>query len=130
MTNLTPTEVVQAVIDGKEIEFKSNTGTAWVLFDPNEYVITALIDGKYQFRIIQEVITIGDVSFPKPQTEYLLKDETYYMPDITKSDLYRWEYWEFDGHDKQALKNGMVHLTKENAIAHAKALIKLSGGVS
>lgn len=38
--------------------------------------------------------------------------------------------WNGDRYDELALKRGMLHVTEENAVTHAKALIKVSGGQS
>lgn len=50
------------------------------------------------------------------------------MPDPTIDRLCFWSEWDNVKLDEQRLERGVVHLTEENAIAHAKALIKLSGG--
>ena len=89
-----------------------------------------LTDPRNKFRLAQEMITIGDVSFPKPEseppelgTEYWIAEPSYgyYATTIPI-------FWSDDSQDRIYLKRGLVHLTRENAIAHAKALIKLSGG--
>lgn len=81
-----------------------------------------------QFRLAPEVIIIGDVNFPKPETKALKEGQYYFMPDLTTAKLYFRSRWDNDEYDVQRLERGFVHLSEENAIAHAKALIELSGG--
>lgn len=70
----------------------------------------------------------GDVSFPKPVNEPPKRGETYYYPNIIRTSLAGCNEWLGDEVDLKLFESNMVHLTEENAIEHAKALIKLSGG--
>lgn len=84
--------------------------------------------GKYQFRLAQEMITIGNVSFPKAYQGEMEYGRTYYVPSASNENLYSALEWEDDLTDCRYLSSGMLHLSKANAIAHAEALIRLSGG--
>lgn len=137
MKSLTPQEVLKAIADGVKLEHKW-IGSEWTVpsewkdFNPleNSVVIENIFNGKYIFRLCQETITIGDVSFPKPESNPL-KDGTEYWvaePAYQHYIAIRPSRWAGDDLDRRFLHRGLVHLTKENAIAHAKALIKLSGG--
>ena len=127
---LTPPEALQAIMSGKDVEVKFGKHYKWENVLPNRMLLEGLIDPEHQFRLSQETITIGDVSFPKPEskplevgTEYWTVNTAYSV--YTMVCAYRW----FDEPcDNMFLKIGLVHLSKENAVAHAKALIKLSGG--
>lgn len=130
MTTLTPQEVLQAIIDGRNLEFRHLGFEEWTRLNPldNPLSLESIFKDGVLFRLAQEMITIGDVSFPKPITESLDYDETYYVSDLTDPRMY-WEFaWSNSSQDYTYLSLGLIHLTKENAIAHAKALIKLSGG--
>lgn len=130
MTTLTPQEVLQAIADGKKLEYKWHTDDMWQEFDPlsNGIYLEHVMKGKNVFRLAQEMITIGDVSFPKPETKAPKEDQYYFIPDPTIMKLHFRSRWDNDKCDERRLKLGFVHLTEENAIAHAKALIILSGG--
>lgn len=83
-----------------------------------------------QYRLVQEMVTVGDVSFPKPVSKPLKTGTEYWLvqPDYlnhTMGDSYTWYA---DANDRLFLKRGLIHLSKENAIEHSKALIQLSGG--
>lgn len=47
------------------------------------------------------------------------------IDDVSLTDGLTWDGVKYD---KIILNRRMLHLTKENAVAHAKALIKVSGG--
>lgn len=127
---LTPQEVLQAIIDGKKLEYKWCEANEWRPFNrlANGVCIECIFKGDCIFRPFQEMITIGGVSFPKPESETPEQGCNYYSPNLLSYSLYICNSWEDDRFDARRLEQGLVHLTEENAIAHAKALIKLSGG--
>lgn len=130
--NLTPQETLQAMIDDKKLEFRPADGLVWRAFHPDNSIIfiRSIFNGCFVFRLDQEMITIDDVSFPKPESEYEKFEEgqEYFMPALQSDAFYCHSKWWHGTLDTKRLKQGIIHLTKENAIAHAKALIKLSGG--
>lgn len=131
MKLLTPQEVIQALLDGKKVEIRGainlqNSG--WKPLNEHEIHIRVLTTGLFIFRLAKEMITINGVSFPKPACEPLEIGQEYFVCDIVSKGFYDIFEWENCKLDQDFLKYGMIHLTKEDAIAHAKALIKLSGG--
>lgn len=129
MKELTPAELVQAIQDGKKVEFRMMSSDTW--FELKEWKsvkLGELLDAVWQYRLAQETITVGDVSFPKPESEPLEDADEYWVVASTYADYVTSFVWRGDQFDKWALSRGLVHSSKENAIAHAKALIKLSGG--
>lgn len=114
----------------KKLEYKWYDGSKWCAFDPLNNVISieSVLKGDCDFRLAQEMITIGGVSFPKPETQALKEGQDYFIPNLASANLYFWTQWTNAHLDVQRLKQGVVHLTGENAVAHTKALIKLSGG--
>lgn len=124
---LTSTEVVQAIQDGKKVEYR-HPHLDWTILKPTKFKLSKLLESEYQFRLAQEMVSIGDVSFIKPASEPLKDAEQYWVADPTDADYTTSFTWIGDNFDKLALSRGLVHRSKENAIAHAKALIKLSGG--
>ena len=133
MQTLTPPEVVQAILDGKRVEIRgviASQNDDWKPLDEHEIHIRVLTNGLFMFRLAQEMVTIGDVSFPKPEseppelgTEYWITELSYEYYATTLPVL-----WDDDSHDHMYLKRGLIHLSRENAVAHTEALIKLSGG--
>lgn len=128
MKLLTPEEVLQAIKDGKPVEVKFGEHYEWKLVDRFRMNIDELLDPEHSFRSPQEVITIGDVSFPKPETQAPDLGVRYYIVDLTECKLINSFAWLNSELDYHYLNIGNLHLSEENAIAHAKALIKLSGG--
>lgn len=121
-----PEEVLEALKLGKDVEY-SYLGGDWVTYNQNSPV-GALTSGEYSFRV-KEMITIGNVSFPKPESKKPNMDSKYYSPSLgDTSKLYIELSWEDDSIDNISFTQGLIHLSKDNAIAHAKALIKISGG--
>lgn len=122
-------EVIYIIGQGKKVEYKYSEATSeWQELELNNFTLENLFDENYSFRIKPEIITIGDVSFPKPESENPKSDTEYFFPSFFRPYLVGCFEWAGDDDDYKLLKAGLVHLTKENAIAHAKALIKLSGG--
>ena len=131
MRELTPRETLQAIIDGKKVESRgviASCNSEWRLLNEHNTSIDVLTSGLFMFRLAQETITVGDVSFPMPESEPLKGDEQYWVAAPTVAAYTASVSWTGDQFDKWALSRGLVHRSKENAIAHAKALIKLSGG--
>ncbi|TWV81544.1 hypothetical protein [Moraxella sp. VT-16-12] len=130
MTNLlTPQEALQALIDGQDIEFIEQDSDEWFAFN-ERFAIKYLYKENLSFRKVkkQEMITIGDVSFPKPYQGEMEYNEIYHVPRIDYKSLYNSTRWDGGAEDRMMMSRGLLHLSKENAIAHAKALIRLSGG--
>lgn len=124
---LTSAEVVQAIQGGKKVEYR-HPHLDWTILKPTRFKVSKLLESEYQFRLAQEMVSIGDVSFPKPESEPLKDAEQYWLADPTDVGYTSSHLWAGNQFDKLALARGFVHRSGENAIAHAKALIKLSGG--
>ena len=131
MRELTIQEALQAIIGGKKVETKGVNAACngeWRLLNEHTTSIDVLTSGLFMFRLAQEMITVGDVSFPMPESEPLKGDEQYWVAAPTVAAYTASVSWTGDQFDKGALSRGFVHRSKENAIKHSKALIELSGG--
>lgn len=133
MKELTPKEVFEAIADGKKLECRHKGNDGWFEFVPlyTGVTIENIFRKDYVFRPYQEMVSIGDISLPKgvsdplePGTEYWIAEPTYEYYSTSNPHL-----WFDDSQDNLYLKRGLVHLNRENAIEHSKALIKLSGGI-
>lgn len=83
-----------------------------------------------EYRIKPKTIRIGDIDVPEPVREELEIDELYFVVDGSLrefTDSYRWKNDELDN---IWLSRGLIHLTREAAELHAKALILVSGGTT
>lgn len=81
-----------------------------------------------EWRVKPKTITIGTMEVPAPATMPLKYGTPYWIPLLFRRELYTKTLWTDNKWDELAIKHGMIHLSKENAIAHAKALILVSGG--
>lgn len=125
---LTPDEVLKAIQEGKQVEVKFGEHYEWEDVLPNKMILEELIDPEHQFRLPQQFVCIDDIEFPKPETKEPKEGVKYYYPDFVLENYIDWYIWENSEVDNFLLKAGLIHLTPENATAHSKALIKLSGG--
>lgn len=82
----------------------------------------------FEFRIAPKLIRIGNMEIEAPETEAPPASESYYIPNLADVRLYREVYWHNTNYNQANLKYGVIHLSPENAEAHAKALILISGG--
>ena len=124
--------IINAISDGKIVEvekFDQMGNPVWAtisgIISINE--LNQLKDNRFRQAI--PTINIGGYSVPKPLTEAPDEDLEMYIPNVLNYLLYFSSRWNSESlaHQKW-LKLGMIHSTKEAAIAHAKALIAISGG--
>ena len=73
-------------------------------------------------------IMIGDVEIDAHEIESPRVDTEYFVPNVGRCLMVDMIDWRDSALDRNMLKRGLIHLNKEAAIAHAKALIKVSGG--
>ena len=73
-----------------------------------------------------KTIRIGEYDVPEPVREPLEKDTEYWIAHFSLAELANRFKWYSDEFDKRVLKNGLIHLTKEAAVIHAKALLSLT----
>ena len=80
-----------------------------------------------RYRRKPRTIRIGEIDIPEPVREPLQHGEKYFVPYISSGDLSCGIFtWRFDEQDKEMMRNGIIHITEEAALAHAKALIALT----
>lgn len=128
MKLLTPEEVLEALRKDKPVEVKLSKSLPWGPFDKFRMNVSILVNPEASFRLAQEMIAIDNVSFPKPESEPPKEGIYYWIPFLTCESFTNNSRWYGDIVDFRYLKLGLVHLTEERAMEHAKALIKLSGG--
>ena len=81
-----------------------------------------------EYRRKTRTININGHEVPEPVREPLESGTMYYMPELSSndSDLSVRLTWKCDDIDELWLKRGVIHLTKEAATAHAKALLSFT----
>lgn len=79
------------------------------------------------WRIKPKTININGFEVPEPLREKPEHGIEYYVPDIYSSNAFADNYtWEDDKVDSKHFRMGFVHLTKEAAKLHAKALLSFT----
>lgn len=125
-------EVIQALLDGKDVEYFEDSAEKWIKLKhfPNPSFSGLSYAPDRIYRIKPRTIKIGEVDVPEPVRDEsdMVNGGEYYFPLVNGEDLCEDYYWSGDYMDLLLLKRGLIHKTKEAAIAHAKALIKISGG--
>ena len=124
----------------KYVEIAQTTDKPWEAFQVKGFVdewvdvsAAILFNENLQYRLKPEppkTIRIGEYDVPEPVREPLeyteSEDERYWFPKLNSPELCDWHYWYDDEMDKQHLLRGIIHLTKEAAIQHAKALLQFT----
>lgn len=122
-------EDVQARLPGSEVsrEFESLIGNfnEWNYSDDwKQCLLSGDFGGhEWEFRLKPRTITVNGreiVAGSEVEPEWGI---TYYLPVPHQEGMYGWEKWTNNDFDRRTFSRGLVHLTKENAIAHAKAML-------
>ncbi len=79
-----------------------------------------------EYRRKPRTININGFEVPEPVREPLKTDTDYYYPHFGSSSLICDSVWWHDDCDARRLKSGIIHLTKEAAAIHAKALLSFT----
>jgi hypothetical protein len=88
----------------------------------------SLLDARTDYRIAPSTITIGGMEVPEPLRTAPKDGTEYFIVGLLSNGLVTNPIWRGDSSELSWLARGLVHLTKEAAIAHAESLIKVSGG--
>lgn len=78
-----------------------------------------------EYRRKPKTIRIGEFDVPEPLREAPAAGTEYFVATLSSEDVAT-PLWESDHHDLRWLKWGLVHLTREAAELHARALISLT----
>lgn len=70
------------------------------------------------------IIIIGSRNVPAPEKNPPSFNSQYYMPSLSSETLSVANFWQDSRQDRARLRHGAIHLNREAAIAHARALIE------
>ncbi|PHM29100.1 hypothetical protein [Xenorhabdus budapestensis] len=79
-----------------------------------------------EYRLKPRTIRIGEYDVPEPARESLKYDQKYFYPCLSGKTIYKSSLWINGVNDRLLLKRGLIHLEKDSAELHAKALISLT----
>lgn len=121
-------EDVQARLPGSEIsgEFESLIGNfnSWNYSDDwKQCLLSGDFGGhEWEFRLKPRTITVNGREIVAGETRQPPEDH-YYLADPGAYEYWVQYRWTDHSCNLEHLSRGLVHLTKENAIAHAKAML-------
>jgi hypothetical protein len=114
-------ELYKAVGEGEQIEWSDRGAYDYYPYLPDKTPIT-LGSGCFNWRIVPKTVT-RSITYPKPESASPLHGTVYYYPVPLLSKCVEQSYWGNDSDDFDLLRKGFVHLTRENATLHSKALL-------
>ncbi len=109
---------------GKEYKVEENGRVVWK-FTGSVTSVYSCEGGTEAFRLKPQLV-IGGRLVPMPEREAPAEGTTYFTPDPHSVDHYGSYIWRNLQSNQRFLERGLVHLTKEAAIAHGEAFIALS----
>ena len=119
----TDKDVLQALIDGYTL---TNSAKEIIYLDQSgDYIGVDLSKiSPEDWSILKPTITINGYEIT-PEVKHPKEGQKYYFPLLTQEELYLTNEWSGTFYDDRILERKLLHLTKESAIEHAKALLSL-----
>ena len=118
--------ILRAIADGKVVQMRSTVNMKdndW--WEPAD-VLSYIGSGTHEFRIKPETININGFDVPIPMREPLKLGQMYFFVHCWDDAVVSEVIWNGDRIDRHRLKWGLIHSTKEAAIAHAEALLSFT----
>jgi len=78
------------------------------------------------YRRKPRTININGFEIPEPVRWRLCDGDQYFIPDPTCRNLFHYIFWDGCMTDIHRLKCGLIHLTRDAATKHAKALLSFT----
>lgn len=119
-------EILRAIADGKEVQWQCDSGY-WI----NQGAASTLEEISNEelpadrYRIKPRTINMNGREVPEPVREAPKRDKHYFVPGVAEEHFYRETTWSDDRFDHLRLQRGIIHLTRDAAIAHAKAMLNI-----
>ena len=79
-----------------------------------------------EYRIKPHTIKVNGFDVPKPESEAPLYRTKYFIPVTNSYEFCKVVTWDGSDYDNLLLDRGLVHLSDDNAIAHAKAMLGIN----
>lgn len=125
--------MLRALADKKALQYRKKVPTNSESF-PYSYANVVDVDAAlgfimsdlFEVRIKPDVIVVNGIEVPAPEKVAPVVGKRYFVPLLGAHDLVHTCYWARGGGDTddlQYLERGLVHLCRENAAAHSKALL-------
>ncbi|SPJ19193.1 hypothetical protein PFCIP103579_0337 [Prolinoborus fasciculus] len=126
-------EALIALANDQDVEYMDTSNTFKSLGWSNAFGLETnlFFSDRFKFRLKPRTITINGIECPAPILWDSLPEGTkFWIADPSRHDgeFCRHLVWDGQDCDVQHLQRGLVHLSKQDAIEHAKAIILSSGG--
>lgn len=114
-------------LNGELIEYRRTDLTTprskvWKLVE--NYLSIDMFDAKnVEFRVQPKMTIVNRYSINSPIIDKPDCGTTYFVADPVDDELFLSSIWDDDAYDNLLFDRGLCHLSRENAIAHAKAMI-------
>lgn len=119
-------QVLRWIADKERVEIRWGKDPRWMdLGSRNEIVFDEIMreEGDYEFRLKPRTITVNGREIVAGETVEPSFGTKYYAADPYSTVFFSDDKWSGWPEHHEWLRRGLVHLTKENAIAHAKAML-------
>jgi hypothetical protein len=121
-------EILRAIADGEPLENFEVHYTHWHETDwrcSRWWASWVFHPEAWQVRRKQKTIMVNGFVVPEPVREQPKDGAEYWTPTLQDANYASGWTWlkAGDAFDNNALKRGLIHLTKEAAVAHAKAML-------
>lgn len=126
-------EALIALANDQDVEYMDTSNTFKSLGWSNAFGLETnlFFSDRFKFRLKPKTILINGNECPTPILWDSLPDGTkFWIADPSRHDgeFCRHLVWDGQDCDVQHLQRGLVHLSKQDAVEHAKAIILASGG--
>ena len=124
--------ILNAIAEGDEIQYLLHPSSSWKTLSAESF-LQAMVNGDLgnpeYYRVKPKTININGYEVLEPVRTKLNDGDTYYIPDIFSCDFYTADWWSDTDQDLKFLNLGLIHLTKEAAVQHAKSLLSFTAKV-
>lgn len=97
-------------------------GCGWEPMKPRTHHFATL----YAYRRKPRTININGHEVPEPVREPLVDGSSYWIPSTEPISCTAFQRWSNDEYDQKWLKRGLIHITREAAALHARALLSFT----
>lgn len=116
-------QAIQWALDGKEVQVNRIGWTTCSLEGVMRHILND--SGNLEFRLKPRTITVNGREVQAGEVVAPASYITYWHPSVARLEMIDSASWDGGDFDRRCLERGLVHLTKEAAIAHAKAMLNI-----
>lgn len=120
-------DVIIAMANGQEVEYRRDGEEKWWSAKVNG--VDPFTDPQFNWRITPRTIKIGGIEVSEPIMKEPQRGARIFVPNPLAGNLFANLLWLPEVQQAPIImQRGLVHLTADDAITHAKAMIIASGG--